>query len=199
MKLLKLSTLAMALAVTMVTQAHAQTLITGFGNSPADFSLIGASGLATTASASTFEVSGTDGGSNFLGSISSPVSVGNPLTLQLTALLTNSSVATSTFQIEILDSNFNGLIYTGSFNSFTKGVNSTITLNFLGTDNNIGPFSGTVGNIAFNTSGGGQFFDLTFDTLTTSAATPEPSSIALLVIGGLVLVGGARAFRKANA
>jgi len=198
MKFLKSAWLASVFLVTMVVHAPGQVFITGYGTG--DYTSTFTSGFTKTQTATTLELSGNDTSSEF-GSIATPVNVtGNTTSLQLRASYSNASTSTSNFDVELFDASGNGLIYQGNLNNFTpRGSNVTLSLVSLGEDpNNLTSFNGTVSSLGFLTGGTGlASLDLTLDQLSASA-TPEPSTYALLIIGGLAIVGGTRALRKAK-
>ncbi len=181
------------LIAAMMVQAHGQILITGFGTGAPNPYTVTFSNFTDTQTASTLEISGNDFTNTLVGNVT-PVSVGNPSSLQLTASYSSLSTSTANFQIELVDSNSNGLIYQGNLNSFSpRNSDVTLQLNFFGTD---GAFNGIVSTVAFSPGGSGSSLDLTLNTLTTTA--PEPSAFALLAIGAVVVAGGTRILRKSK-
>jgi len=196
MKTLKHVVMVLALVVFAASQANAQ-IITGYGTG--DY-LPGFTTFTGTQTATSYEISGADNNSAF-GNLQTSVLVNTPTAL---TLLANYSTGTSTapFNIELFDSNGNGVLYSASLNSFTPhGSNVAINLLFAGQDElNSVNFNGTVSSIQFLAGGTATAtFDMILDNLSVATATPEPSSMALMLIGGLVLFGGARVLRKAKA
>lgn len=159
-------------------------VITGFGTG--EFGLT-YSDFTNNQNATSLTVSGAfDDGNFFVGTVS-PVSIAGLPVIQLT--LTINSAITSNFSIELIDASTNSLAYDGSFSTFSVGVPSTATLT-ANPGGNVGTFNGTVSRIAFSTGGSGMHLvNVTFDTL---QAVPEPSSLALLGLGGALAVRASR-------
>jgi len=199
MKLSKFILKSAVLAMIMMVHSNGQVVVTGFGTG--DFTASSTGSLTGTQTATTYEISGLDGSSaQLFGNLASSAIVGIPVSLQLTASYSSLSSSTANFQMELFDLNGNGYIYQGNLNSFSpRGSNVSIFLSSVGQDSgNIGNFNGTVTGIQLSLAGlGSGSLDLTMDQLTTSSV-PEPATYALLVMGGLVIFGSARALRKAK-
>lgn len=163
--------------------------ITGFGVGQYN---VTTSDFTTTQSATTLHIQGVDNGSILVGDLgTSKLLSTTPSQLALTGTLVGTNPGTF-FQILLLDSNANQLIYGGSWTSFSLGQSQMALLNFISVDSS---FDGTVTTLGLNTGGspiGTTPLDFTFEGL---MEVPEPS-VSLYILCGFVLCFGL--MRKAH-
>lgn len=131
-------------------------------------------------------ISGSDLGNTLFGTFT-PIDITGLSVLELTAsVVTNPA---SNFNFQLFDSSFNTQTYSGNWNSFGTGVNTTISLNFLSTGAGFDPTD--VQSLLITADGTGDTLNVILDEVEISAI-PEPSTMTLLFLGAYALIFGRR-------
>ena len=200
MKIIVLS--AVLFAAGLISSRGAEVTITGFGlgkENPLDLStdLEGqwqGNGMQSATEVDFTNVSDESGNGIFSKLTTdgrSPVDVGsNTAYMLLTATLTSAPPAVDQFSISLFDAESNELDYTFGWSSFESGGADGTTVIAKLSDEPEVTFDGTAVSYALNlfdaagsqpTNFGVNFFDMSVED---SADIPEPSSCALLLLGG---------------
>lgn len=177
-------TLTLSLFACAALSAHAQT-ITGFGTG--QYSNLFADGtFATTATSTTLQIVGPDGGTQVFANVAPIVLSGDFTTATLTLTGTLGLANTNAFKIAIFDALGGDITYKGNWSSFTVANAGSVSLTF---DSSAAAFNGTVDSIQLLTGGTGQTVNFTFDNLAYAPAVvvPEPSTYASLA--GVAVLG----------
>lgn len=175
---------ALTLLVVVQSLATGQT-ITGFGNSPSDFTILESTFSTTTQAATNLFVSGPDNTSLISGVLTTPVFLDATETpfeswrLNLTGSRT--STQTGTFSIELFDESFNSIKYNANWSGFAP-VASTQTMTYASSS---GTFNGTVQYLIISTGGTGDTMNFTFDNL-SAQPIPEPSVFMTITAFGVL-------------
>lgn len=170
--------------------------ITGFGNSPSDFTILESTFTTTTQGATNLYVSGPDNTSLISGVLTTPVFLDATETpfeswhLNLTGSRT--STQTGTFSIELYDESFNSIKYNANWSGFSA-VASTQVMTYASSS---GAFNGTVQYLIISTGGTGDTINFTFDNL---SAQPIPEPSACMTITGFGVLGYALLTRRRSA
>lgn len=164
---------------------HAQT-ITGFGGSPADFTILDSTFTTTTQGSTNLYVEGPDNTSLVSGVLANPVfldSSESPFSLwRLNLTGSHTSSQTGTFSIELFDENFSSIKYNANWSGFSA-VSSTQVMSYA---SSTGVFNGTVQYLIISTGGTGDIINFTFDNL-SAQPIPEPSAYMTVSAFGVLI------------
>jgi hypothetical protein len=189
---MKTTLTSISIALIIASSAQANISITNFGS--ASLNQTSSDFDTTTQTVSSLELIGTTENSYFA-DLFSPVDISSLLSPSMTLSLSGTFTGTippGQFGVELFDSGGNSNQYNGFINSFAPaGTPTTVSLALA----NNGGFTGTVSSIGFTAGPGGT--DAVNYNLTNLSAVPEPSTYALMALGGLVLFFIARR-RKAQ-
>ena len=187
---MKKSLLVAMLLILTCQPGKAQFLITNFGSAttlngmtnvntltPSSDLLGSWTGMQTSTTFSVSNVSNQSGG--IFSTLETAVDVqGTPVSLQLTGMLDGNPPGTGKFQIELFDSNFDGLIYGFNWSTFAGG-SMTLAAPLISTTGSQ-PFSGIVSSYQLQLFGApGDTVSFTFETL-AATSVPEPMPLALV-------------------
>lgn len=173
---------ALAFLPAAVCPLHAAVLITDFGTT--EFTITFSDFTSTDQTATNIEIIGTDGVHSIFGNpIPAPIDIsGNTEYVALTGTFTGN--ATSSFEIQLFDTNGEFVTYTFNWSSFTTGIPVTVYAPLTGS---IGAFNGLVDIVGLATGGlGDSSVVFVLDRLEASSTIiPEPSAGWLVLFAGL--------------
>ena len=177
---MKKTILTIAATVSVMATSFANISITNWGSAQLTESF--SDWTSATPSSNSLTLVGTEG-QQYFGSLTTPVSISSispVLQIEVTGIFTGAT--TGGFSIELFDADGDSRQYNGFFTNFTPSVSSTVTANFA---TETGIFNPTVASLSFVVLGAGSASaNIQLSNLT---AVPEPSTYALMALGGLVL------------
>lgn len=177
---MKKTLLTLASTVFFAASSFANISITNWGSAQLTQSF--SDWTSATPSSTSLSLVGTEG-QQYFGLLTTPVSISSispVLQIQVTGVYTGAS--TGGFSIELFDADGDSRQYNGFFTDFTPSASSTVTANFA---TQTGLFDPTVTQVSFVASGAGTASANI--QLTNLTAVPEPSTYALVALGGLAL------------
>jgi hypothetical protein len=168
-----------------VSASQAAVVITNFGATAS-------SGGSWTYTPGTSTISGTEGPGDLIFGVPNNLNIAGNIYIQLTGTVITAPAGSFTVTLE--DTSFNQAIATFQWSSFTGGGPVTVVKPLVFTT-----FDFTsLGQWSLDSGGSFQPVNASFSTMSATTAVPEPSTYAMLALGGVLLGGVALRRKKAS-